>query len=146
MADFDALLYLLTCFVLWSKTIGITSVVTQLLQCSRASCRLIHYNRNTKRSEVLMNGFVFANGIGISPDDEYLVVADTFKYRLYRYWLKGPNSAWSRALYHSCNRPTVALMCVQRELMRYSLITLVPILIMSTTHRISAGMLCNYCL
>lgn len=37
-----------------------------------------------------MDGLQFANGIILSDDEEFIVIAETARSRLYRFWLKGP--------------------------------------------------------
>lgn len=52
--------------------------------------RLIHYNAKTKTNKVLMDGLHFANGVILSPGEDFLIVAETGDSRLHRYYLKGP--------------------------------------------------------
>ncbi|MGB0956360.1 MAG: SMP-30/gluconolactonase/LRE family protein [Panacagrimonas sp.] len=51
--------------------------------------RLIRYHKDSGRAETLMAGLYFANGVALGPDDEYVLVAETTKYRILKYWLKG---------------------------------------------------------
>ena len=51
--------------------------------------RLIRYDTQTRKSEVLLRGLSFANGIALSEDESFLVVAETSAYRLRQYWLTG---------------------------------------------------------
>lgn len=53
------------------------------------SGRLIHYCRETGKMTVLMDQLFFANGVVLSPNEDFVVVAETFRTRLMRYWLKG---------------------------------------------------------
>jgi sugar lactone lactonase YvrE len=39
---------------------------------------------------VLRENLAFANGIVLAPDESYLLVAETIRYRILKYWLKGP--------------------------------------------------------
>ncbi|MGQ9897093.1 MAG: SMP-30/gluconolactonase/LRE family protein [Acidobacteriota bacterium] len=55
----------------------------------RPNGRLLAYEPATKTTRVLLNNLYFANGVAISPDQQFLVVAETAKYRLLRYWLAG---------------------------------------------------------
>lgn len=41
------------------------------------------------RTEVVLTGLHFANGVALSPDESYVVVAETGAYRLTRRWLTG---------------------------------------------------------
>ncbi|CAH0382809.1 unnamed protein product [Bemisia tabaci] len=59
------------------------------------SGRLIKTNPKTGESTVLMSGLRFANGVLLAPDESYILVAETFLFRVHRYWLKGPNKGKS---------------------------------------------------
>ncbi len=54
-----------------------------------ANGRLLRYNVDTKKTDVLLKGLHFANGIAVGPDDAYVLVNETSEYRVTRYWLKG---------------------------------------------------------
>lgn len=54
-----------------------------------ANGRLLAYNVDSKQVHVLMSGLHFANGVAVGPDDAYVLVNETGKYRILRYWLKG---------------------------------------------------------
>lgn len=51
--------------------------------------RVISYNPATKETKVLADGFYFANGVILSPGEDYLLINETSRYRITRYWLKG---------------------------------------------------------
>ena len=53
--------------------------------------RLIEYNPDTGNSVILMDKLVFANGVAVSHDEQSILVNETGKYRVLRYWLVGPN-------------------------------------------------------
>ncbi|MBJ2130233.1 SMP-30/gluconolactonase/LRE family protein [Alteromonas sp. IB21] len=53
--------------------------------------RLIEYNPDTGNSAILMDKLVFANGVAVSHDEQSILVNETGKYRVLRYWLEGPN-------------------------------------------------------
>lgn len=59
------------------------------------SGRLFQYNRATKQSKVLIDELYFANGIALSPNEEFVVVAETGASRLSRYYLKGAKAGQS---------------------------------------------------
>lgn len=65
------------------------NVRMEVLDC-RPHGRLISYNPKTGRSEVLLDNLYFANGVTLSPDGSFVLVSETFAYRISRYWLKGP--------------------------------------------------------
>lgn len=48
------------------------------------------FDPDTGRTQMLLDGLVFANGIALSPDERFLLVAETGRYRILRYWLDGP--------------------------------------------------------
>lgn len=54
-----------------------------------ANGRLLEYDALTGQTRVLMSGLHFANGVALGPDDAYVLVNETSKYRVLRYWLKG---------------------------------------------------------
>lgn len=51
--------------------------------------RLLSYDPRTGRTELLLSGLQFANGVAVAGDGSYLVVSETGAYRLVRYWLAG---------------------------------------------------------
>lgn len=38
---------------------------------------------------MLLKDLYFANGVALSKDESFVLVAETFQYRISRYWLKG---------------------------------------------------------
>jgi dipeptidyl aminopeptidase/acylaminoacyl peptidase len=55
----------------------------------QATGRVLQYVPATKKLTRIADGFSFANGIALSPDESFLVVAETGAYRLWRIWLTG---------------------------------------------------------
>lgn len=55
----------------------------------QSSGRLLKYVPSTKELTELADGFSFTNGVALSPDESFLVVAETGAYRLWRVWLTG---------------------------------------------------------
>jgi sugar lactone lactonase YvrE len=41
---------------------------------------------------VLRRDLAFANGVALAPDESYLLVAETIRYRILKLWLKGPRA------------------------------------------------------
>lgn len=60
------------------------------LLAMRPNGRLLRYNPQTGQTRVLLRNLYFANGVVVSPDGHYLLVAETPRYRILRYWLGGP--------------------------------------------------------
>lgn len=51
--------------------------------------RLYEFDPNSNTAKLLLIGFNFANGVAISADQQYLLIAETGHYRIWRYWLDG---------------------------------------------------------
>ena len=51
--------------------------------------RLMRYVPDTGEVEVLLDGLQFANGVALAPDESFVLVAETGRYTLVRYWLSG---------------------------------------------------------
>ncbi|PIA48138.1 hypothetical protein AQUCO_01400607v1 [Aquilegia coerulea] len=54
--------------------------------------RLLKYEQSTKQVKVLMRGLTFANGVALSKDNSFVLVAETKRCRILRYWLQGPKT------------------------------------------------------
>jgi sugar lactone lactonase YvrE len=50
----------------------------------RNTGRVLEYNPVTRRTRVLMNGLSFANGVALSADEQFLFVAETGEYRIWK--------------------------------------------------------------
>lgn len=50
---------------------------------------LYQYSPKTGQVKTLINGSYFANGVVVSKDQRYLLMAETTKYRVLKYWLVG---------------------------------------------------------
>ncbi|XP_002137431.2 adipocyte plasma membrane-associated protein [Drosophila pseudoobscura] len=59
------------------------------------SGRLFRYNRANNVIEVLLDGLFLANGVALSPDEDFIVVAETAAMRLTKFYLKGPKAGQS---------------------------------------------------
>lgn len=56
--------------------------------------RLLAYDPKTKTTRTILAPLNFANGVAVSPDQSFLLVVETGKYRVHRVWLnKGPTGA-----------------------------------------------------
>ena len=51
---------------------------------------VVAYRPDTGTARVLIDGLNFANGIAVSDDQQYLLVAETGAYRILKHWLDGP--------------------------------------------------------
>jgi sugar lactone lactonase YvrE len=59
---------------------------------ARPHGRLIEFDPATGRSRVALEGLYFANGVALPADGRFVVVAESFRYRIRRLWLAGPDA------------------------------------------------------
>ena len=55
----------------------------------RAHGRLLRYEPATGTTRVVADDLYFANGVQVAPDESYALVAESFRTRLTRVWLRG---------------------------------------------------------
>lgn len=61
----------------------------KLILEARETGGLYQYNPQNKKVQKLIDGLHFGNGIVLSQNEDYLLVVETTRYRVQRYWLKG---------------------------------------------------------
>ncbi len=61
----------------------------------RPNGRLLAYDPRDKQTRLALDNLHFANGVAISPDQSFLLVAEGGRYRLQRLWLSGPRAGES---------------------------------------------------
>lgn len=71
-----------------SAKFGVTQVRADFFE-HRGNGALLRYDPATGVTEQLTDQLYFPNGIAVGPDDAYVLVNETAKYRVLRYWLKG---------------------------------------------------------
>ncbi len=54
--------------------------------------RLLRYDPETRRTEVLLKALNFANGVALSATGDFVLVNETWRYRIVRLWLAGPKA------------------------------------------------------
>ncbi|MFH1983460.1 MAG: SMP-30/gluconolactonase/LRE family protein [Pseudomonadota bacterium] len=59
---------------------------------ARPHGRLLRYDPSTRRTAVLLADLYFANGVALSMDEAFVLVNETYRYRITRYWLEGPKA------------------------------------------------------
>jgi sugar lactone lactonase YvrE len=59
---------------------------------SRPNGRFMSYDPATKQVTVLMKDLYFANGVAVSQNQDFVLVNETSRYRVKRYWLAGPKA------------------------------------------------------
>lgn len=58
----------------------------------RPQGRLLAYDPRSGATRVLLKDLRFANGVTLGPEDAFVLVNETFGYRVTRYWLSGPKA------------------------------------------------------
>ncbi|KAF6631837.1 SMP-30/gluconolactonase/LRE family protein [Paenibacillus sp. EKM208P] len=81
--------------VYFSDTSNYGSVVFKEIAENKPHGRLLKYDPATKQTTVLLEGLYFANGVALSADEDFVLVAESYHYQLTRYWLKGPKKGTS---------------------------------------------------
>lgn len=61
--------------------------------------RLLRHDPQTGETSVLLDGLQFANGVAVAPDQQSVLVAETGRYTIVRYWLEGERAGHSE-LFH----------------------------------------------
>ncbi|MCE7997287.1 MAG: SMP-30/gluconolactonase/LRE family protein [Rhodobiaceae bacterium] len=62
---------------------------------SRKTGRLLTYDPSTGTTKVELDELGFANGVALSADESFVLVNETFRYRVTRLWLQGPKAGQS---------------------------------------------------
>ncbi|KAF3430869.1 hypothetical protein FNV43_RR26593 [Rhamnella rubrinervis] len=62
--------------------------------------RLMRYDPITKIVTVLMRGLAFANGVALSKDSSFILVAESATNQVHRFWLRGPRAQTSELFLH----------------------------------------------
>lgn len=52
--------------------------------------RLLSYDPTRGEVNCVLDGLYYANGVAVSPDGSFVLVVETGRYRVQRYWLSGP--------------------------------------------------------
>jgi sugar lactone lactonase YvrE len=80
-----------------SDRFGFQNYVADLLE-HQPNGRLLAFVPATGETRLLLDGLYFANGVAVSPDQRYVLVVETGKYRVQRYWLEGDKAGSSEIL------------------------------------------------
>lgn len=51
--------------------------------------RFLSFNPATGEVKVLLKDLYFANGVALSQEEDFVLINETYRYRIVRYWLKG---------------------------------------------------------
>ena len=77
-----------------SHKFPMTEHVSDLLE-HQPNGRLLAWDPKTLKPRTLLRDIYFANGVAVSPDQSFVLVAETGMYRIRRVWLSGPKSGQS---------------------------------------------------
>lgn len=74
-----------------SSRFGVDEYLYDLLE-ARPHGRLLRYDPKAQKDKVsiLLDGLYFANGVALAKDQSFVLVNETYRYQIRRYWLKGP--------------------------------------------------------
>lgn len=64
----------------------------------RANGLLLRYDPASKSTEILLGDLYFANGVAVSPDNTFVLVAETTAYRIRKLWLAGEKAGTSEVI------------------------------------------------
>ncbi len=59
---------------------------------SRPTGRLLRYDPATGIADTLLDNLFYANGVAVSQDGTFVLVAEFLAFRISRYWISGPNA------------------------------------------------------
>ncbi|MBZ2188184.1 SMP-30/gluconolactonase/LRE family protein [Alcanivorax sp. JB21] len=71
-----------------STRFGLADYQLDLIE-GRANGRLLAFDPDSGETRVLLDGLYFANGVTLSAEQDYLLVTETARYQITRYWLSG---------------------------------------------------------
>lgn len=74
-----------------SHRFGVGDYLYDLLE-ARPHGRLLVYRPSSRQIEVLADDLYFANGVALAADERFVLVNETYRYRIRRYWLRGPRA------------------------------------------------------
>ena len=73
---------------------GVEDYLYELLE-ARPRGRLLAFDPDTVATTVLLDELYFANGVAVSPTGDFVLVNETYRYRIRRLWLRGPKAGTS---------------------------------------------------
>lgn len=59
---------------------------------SKPHGRFLSYDPATGQIKILLDKLYFANGVALSQQEDFVLINETYRYRILRYWLKGPKA------------------------------------------------------
>jgi sugar lactone lactonase YvrE len=77
-----------------SSKFPLTAFTSDILE-HQGNGRFLAYDPKTKTTRVILDNLCFANGVAVSPDQSFVLVVETGKYRVHRFWLNGAKQGQS---------------------------------------------------
>ncbi len=65
---------------------------------SAGTGRVLAYDPNDGSTKTIMSGLVFANGVAADPEGQFILVVETGRYRIHKFWLEGPRAGQSEII------------------------------------------------
>jgi len=59
---------------------------------ARPHGRLLSYDPRTRSTKILAEDLYFANGVTLTPEEDSVLVVESFRYRITRFWIEGPRA------------------------------------------------------
>ena len=59
---------------------------------------IVEFQPDSGASRIILDGLNFANGVAISEDQQFLLIAETGAYRILKHWLRGPTAGTTEVL------------------------------------------------
>lgn len=81
--------------IYFSDTSNYGKVMFKEIAENKPHGRLLKYDPLTRETTVLLRDLYFANGVALSAEEDFVLVAESYHYQLTRYWLKGPKQGTS---------------------------------------------------
>jgi sugar lactone lactonase YvrE len=80
-----------------SDRFGFKEYILDLME-HQPNGRVLSYDPRTKETKLLIDQLYFANGVTLSPGNDFLLVCETGKYRVLKYWLTGEKAGQTERL------------------------------------------------
>ena len=65
---------------------------------SAGTGRVLAYDASDGSTEIVMDDLVFANGVAMSPDSDFILVIETGRYRILKHWIAGDKAGQSEVI------------------------------------------------
>ncbi|XP_061992839.1 protein STRICTOSIDINE SYNTHASE-LIKE 10-like [Rosa rugosa] len=85
--DESGMVYFTDTSINFQRSVWILSIIS-----GDRTGRLMQYDPSTKKVTVLLKGLAFPNGVALTKDKSFLLLAETGTLKILRLWLRGPKS------------------------------------------------------